>query len=473
MKSVNQTIQKTPRPVKILQYGEGNFLRGFVEYIVDTANEKGVFNSDVQIVKSIPVGSLATLIQQDYIYTVLLRGKKDGEAYTEKRIVTCVAGAVDSYDEYEAYAAFAKNHELRFIISNTTEAGIIYDEHDDIALCPPKSYPGKLTKFLYERYIFFNGAKDKGLIVLPVELIEKNGETLKECCLKLSERWELPEEFKSWLTAANTFCNTLVDRIITGYPKDEIDALEQELGYSDRLLVTGEPYALWVIESDNTETIAKEFPLNRAGLPVIFTNNLQPYRERKVRILNGAHTASVLAAYLSGLHTVGDIMKDKTTRGFLERAVYEELAPMVPLPYDEVKSFADTVMKRFENPFIRHNLFSIALNSVSKFKARVLPTIVETQANTCSLPPLLCFSLAALIAFYCEEPNTMDDASVLRFFSENCALPTGELVQSFLNRSDFWDKDLTQIPGLVDAVSDSLQIIRGNGMTEAVQSLIK
>ena len=487
METVNQTTQKKQRPVKILQYGEGNFLRGFVDYMVDIANERGVFDGGVQIVKPIPYGSLEPFAGQDCVYTVILRGKKDGEAYAEKRIITSIAGAASAYDEYEAYAAFAKIPGLRFIVSNTTEAGIVYDESDDFALKPPKSYPGKLTKLLYERYQHFVGAEDKGLMILPCELIEKNGDALKSCCLKLAERWGLPSEFQSWFITANIFCNTMVDRIVTGYPKEEIELLEKELGYSDKLLVTGEPFALWVIESKDPAMIAKELPLDKAGLPVIFTDDMKPYRERKVRILNGAHTSSVLAAYLCGLNTVGDMMKDKTTRRLLERVVYGELAPVVPLPADEANAFADSVIERFENPFVQHNLLSISLNSVSKFKARILPAILETQEKTGSLPALLCFSLAALMAFYSGEASAggkligkrngepyeiMDDATVTAFFAANCDLPTGEFVQAFLERDDFWGRDLTLVPGLAQTVTAFLQSICNNGMRSAVERVL-
>lgn len=488
MQPVNEAISKTERPVKILQYGEGNFLRAFVEYMIDIANEKNLFNGSVQLVKPIAFGSLDALRAQDCVYTVVLRGIKDGIESVEKRIIACVDGATDSISEYEAYAAFAKNPDLRFVVSNTTEAGIVYDENDYIALCPPKSYPGKLTKFLYERFIYFNGAQDKGLIILPVELIEKNGAMLKEACLKLAALWNLPQNFSAWLTNHNIFCNTLVDRIVTGYPKDEAAELENELGYTDSLIVTGEPFALWVIECEDPDAVAREIPLDKAGLPVIFTKNLQPYRERKVRILNGAHTSSVLAAYLSGLDTVGDMMKDETMRAYLTRAVYGELAPMVPLSAEEVSKFADSVMERFENPFIKHNLLSIALNSVSKFKARVLPSILDITEKTGALPNALCFSLAALMEFYSGDLGAdgkftakrgndtyeiMDDAPVLKFFAENKNLSTDMFVEAFLKREDFWGMDLSQIPGLTGVVSNNLQSIKDNGMRSAVEMLLK
>ena len=473
MKTINESVIKIKRPVKILQFGEGNFLRAFVEYMVDVANEKGVFNGNITIVKPIPFGNLADIRSQDGVYTVLLRGKQDGEVVTEQRVITCVDSGVDPYEEYEDYALFAQSPELRFIISNTTEAGIVYDSGDDISLKPPKTYPGKLTKFLYERYQAFDGAEEKGLIILPVELIENNGGKLKECCLKLAEQWKLTDDFIYWLNNHNVFCSTLVDRIVTGYPSDEAESLEKTFGYTDKLLDTGEPFALWVIESGNPEAVEAEFPLNKAGLPVIFTTDLKPYRERKVRILNGAHTSSVLAAYLTGLRTVGEMMNDNTMRAFLEKVVYEELVPMVSLPSEEVRQFADSVMERFENPYIKHNLTSIALNSVSKFKSRLLPTIIETQNKINHLPKALCFSFAALICFYMSGgQSVMDDAPVLKFFADSTELEPEQLVFEFLRRSDFWGEDLTQIPCLTDTVAGYLKLMLEQGMKTAIEGFL-
>jgi tagaturonate reductase len=455
-----------------MQYGEGNFLRAFVEYMIDIANEKGVFNGSVCIVKPIERGSLEALRAQDGVYTVLLRGKLNGKILSEKRVITCVDGCVDPYKEYEAYAALAKSPELRFIVSNTTEAGVGYDAGDDISLKPPKTYPGKLTKFLYERFVFFGGAADKGLIILPVELIEKNGEKLRQCCMKLAARWNLPERFISWLNNDNIFCSSLVDRIVTGYPRDEAETLA--FGYTDKLLDTGEPFALWVIECENPEAVEAEFPLDKAGLPVIFTKDMRPYRERKVRILNGAHTSSALAAYLMGLKTVGEMMSDKTMRAFLEKALYDDLAPMVPLPAGEVRRFATSVLERFENPYIKHDILSIALNSVAKFKSRVLPAIIETQEQAGRLPETLCFAFAALIRFYVGggDYKIIDETPVLEFFADNASLPPDRLTAEFLSRVDFWGRDLTEIPGLADSVSEKLQHIAASGMKAAVEDFL-
>jgi tagaturonate reductase len=466
---------KAPRPVTVLQYGEGNFLRGFVDYMIDAANEKHIFNGNVQIVKAIPQGSLEALKAQDCVYTVLLRGKRDHEIYVEKRVITSVAGAVCAYEEYKEYAAFAASPHLQFIVSNTTEAGIVYDDTDAFDLNPPKSFPGKLTKFLYERYVFFKGAEDRGLIILPVELIENNGGQLLECCLRLADLWGLSQEFVNWLTNCNYFCNTLVDRIITGYPADEALAINEETGFDDKLIVAGEPFALWVIESKRLSKVARKFALDKAWLPVLFTKDLSPYRERKVRVLNGTHTSSVLAAYLSGLDTVGDMMKDELLRGFVEAVMYDELSPMVPLPQDEVKSFADSVIDRFENPFIRHNLLTIALNSFSKFKVRVLPTILETYEKTGALPKRLCFSLAAFIQFYrVGERNgipyqIMDDSFIKDFFAANKDLPPCEFVPLFLKDTQLWGQDLSAIPNFVETVANNLTKINELGMRGAIE----
>ncbi|MCL2499350.1 MAG: tagaturonate reductase [Defluviitaleaceae bacterium] len=478
MKRVNEAAKKCKRPVTVLQYGEGNFLRGFVDYMIDIANEQNVYIGSVQIIKNIPQGDLAPLKSQDCVYTVLLRGKRNNEIHVEKRVVTSVAGATDAYEDYDEYAAFAKNTDLQVIVSNTTEAGIVYDDTDLYELTPPNTYPGKLTKLLHERYEHFNGDSTKGLIILPCELNENNGDLLLDCCLKIAEHWKLPPDFLDWMKHCNMFCNTLVDRIMTGYPTDEAETLEKEFGYKDDLIVTGEPFALWVIESKSPSRISRRFPLDKIGFYVIYTNDLTPYRERKVRLLNGTHTASVLAAYMAGLDTVGDMMKDTDMRAFVEKVMYTELAPMVPLPEDEVNTFARSVIERFENPFIRHNLLSIALNSFAKFKVRVLPTILETYEKTGSLPKLLTFSLAAFIRFYSVGerdgiPYTvMDDDSVKAFFNESKDKPVDVFVPLFLSRADLWGRDLTTISGLTETIISHLYRINDAGMRGAVHGLL-
>lgn len=375
MELLNKTkTGKKERPVKVLQFGEGNFLRAFVDYMIDIANEQGKFDGDIVLVKPIEFGSLDRFREQESQYTVQLRGIVDGEPKKISRVVTSVTDVVDAYEEYDRYAAFAKLDSLRFIVSNTTEAGIVYDDTDRLELNPPKTYPGKLTKFLYERYQHFQGDVTKGLVMLPVELIDDNGIHLKDCVQKLAALWQLEEGFAAWLEEACVFTSTLVDRIVTGYPKDEAAQLCEEFGYQDNLIVTGEPFALWVIES--AKDISGEFPLPDAGLPVIFTDNQKPYKQRKVRILNGAHTSFVLASYLCGNDIVLESMQDELILHFMKQTIFDEVIPTLTLPKEELEEFAQAVITRFHNPYVKHALLAISLNSVSKWRARCMPSFL-------------------------------------------------------------------------------------------------
>ena len=350
--NIKEKAARTEYPIRMVQFGEGNFLRAFVDYMLDIANEKGVFGGSIAIVKPIAFGNLDSFYAQDNFYTVILRGKENGKTVNDSRIITSVSKVLDCAEDYDEYMALASLDTLRFVVSNTTEAGIVLDDKDSFDGLP-NTYPGKLTKFLYERYTVFSGEKDKGLIILPVELIEDNGKKLRECVLTLVDIWNLPPEFKDWVKENNIFCSTLVDRIVTGYPKGEAENICKELGYDDRLIDVGEPFALWIIESERN--ISAELPLDKIGLPVVFTDNQKPYRERKVRILNGAHTSSVLAGYLYGLDIVRDCMNDEVMGKFIRNVVMDEIVPQVDLPPEEVKNFAYSVFERFENPFIDHS----------------------------------------------------------------------------------------------------------------------
>ncbi len=445
MNIINSAMfSKKEREIKVLQFGEGGFLRAFVDYMIDIMNEKGTFDGGIVLVKPIAFGSLENFKKQDCNYTVLLRGLKDGAEYVEKRVVTSVRDVVDPYTEYSKYDDYAKLPSLRFIVSNTTEAGIVYDESDRLDACPPNTYPGKLTKFLYSRYKAFDGAADKGLVILPVELIDDNGIELKKCVMKQIANWGLEDGFKNWVDEACIFTSTLVDRIVTGYPRTEYQALWEELGYEDNLLDTCEPFALWVIES--SKDISDELPLAKTGLPVIFTDNQKPYKQRKVRILNGAHTSFVLASYCAGNDTVGESMKDADFADFMHAVIYDEVIPTLDLPKEDLLSFAGAVKSRFENPFIRHELLSIALNSVSKWRARCLPSVIEYYNRFAKIPEHLAFSLAALINFYSSDERgegclighrgegtyqIKDDAAVLDFFAANCRKSAEELTDAY------------------------------------------
>lgn len=483
MKNISETgTEKIKRPIKVVQFGEGNFLRAFADVMIDILNEKTDFNGNIVLFKPIEFGSLERFERQNGLYTVYLRGLENGEEKIIKREVTSIEKAVACYEQYDEYMSYAKLDTVRFVISNTTEAGIVYDETDKFESNPPKTYPGKLTKFLYERYRAFNGDMTKGLVILPVELIDDNGKNLKICVEKFAKLWNLGRDFTEWLENACVFTSTLVDRIVTGYPRDEDKQIFESFGYEDELLVTGEPFALWVIESD--KDISKELPFEKAGLPVIFTDDHKPYKQRKVRILNGAHTSFVLASYLAGNDYVGQSMNDTLIYNFMQKTIFGEIIPTLELPRKDLVDFAEAVTDRFKNPFIKHALLSISLNSVSKWKARCMPSFLKYIEINRKLPERLTFSLAALIAFYNgseirdgalvghrdnEEYQIRDDAAVLEFFRDNSKLSAMELAQKVLSNESFWGEDISDKCGAGEAVGKYLGDIRTLGMRKTVE----
>lgn len=481
MKNIKDCFTRKERPIRVLQFGEGNFLRAFADWMIDIMNEKELFDGGIVLVKPIPFGTLERFNKQNNLYTVSLRGNVNGEKVVQNRVVTSVADVVDAYAEYEKYTAYAKLDTLRYVISNTTEAGIVYDTEDRLNFEPPRSYPGKLCKLLYERAVHFNYAADKGLVILPVELIDDNGIRLKECVFKLAKDWALGERFEQWLCEACVFTSTLVDRIVTGYPRDEAAKLCESLGYEDELLVTAEPFGLWVIESE--KDISDELPLVKADLPVIFTDNQKPYKQRKVRILNGAHTSFVLAAYLAGHNTVREAMQDPSFLSFMRDTLHEEVIPTLDLPKEDLLAFADAVEHRFNNPFVNHLLLSISLNSVSKWRARCMPSLHGYVQRKHALPERLAFSLASLMAFYHadkledgaligerngESYRIMDDEAVLAFFLARRDADAASLTRDFLSNQDFFGNDLTAISGLEGYVAQALEDIRTQGVRAAM-----
>ena len=477
-----KSVEVKKRPIKVLQFGEGNFLRAFVDYMFDICNEKGLFDGSIVLAKPIEFGNLEQFKKQDNIYTVSLRGRVDGEPKVINRIVTSVADTVGVYEEYDRFMEYARLDTLRYIVSNTTEAGIVYDETDSLDAKPPKTYPGKLTKFLYERFNAFKGATDKGLVILPVELIDDNGIELERCVNEFITLWKLPEDFRTWVKESCNFCSTLVDRIVTGYPRGHEEEIWQELGYEDRLVVTAEPFALWVIESQ--KDLSEELPFVKAGLPVIYTDNQKPYKQRKVRILNGAHTSFVLASYLCGNNIVRESMEDKLIRDFMNATIFDEVIPTLTLPKQDLLDFADAVIGRFNNPYVDHALLSISLNSVSKWKARCMPSFTEYIRLKGENPKHLTFSLAALMAFYTsdklegsalignrngEEYKIMDDLAVLEFFRDNSGKPTEEFAKAFLAKESFWGQDLSVLGDTYKLVCGYLDDIRTLGMRAAME----
>lgn len=481
-----QMTGKKDRDIKVVQFGEGNFLRGFVDYMIDIANEKGTFDGDIVLIKPINFGNLDMFHAQDCQYNVSLSGIVDGEPKVLRRTVTSVADAVDAYNEYEKYNNLAKIPTLRFVVSNTTEAGIVYDETDKFELDPPNTFPGKLTKFLYTRYTEFNGAMDKGLVMLPVELIDDNGMHLKECVDKFIKLWNLGDAFQKWVDEACIFTQTLVDRIITGYPRETAPQMWEEYGYQDNIIVTGEPFALWVIES--SKDISNELALPQAGLPVVFTEDHHPYKQRKVRILNGAHTSFVLASFLAGNDIVLESMNDELVYDFMYKTLFDEVIPTLSLSKEDCEEFANAVITRFRNPYVKHQLLAISLNSVSKWRARCMPSYLGYINKEGKLPAHLTFSLAALFAFYQgteikdgalighrgeEEYCIKDDAKVLEFCAANSGKDARAYAEAFMSNVDFWGQDLTKDAGALDAVATYLEEIRTLGMRAAMEKNFK
>ncbi len=436
----------------IIQFGEGGFLRSFVDVFVHKMNEQGLYDGKVVVVQPIAKGLIPVINEQKGVYHQYLRGIEKGEVVNQCIRVTSVSRGVNPYTDYEEYLKLAHNPYMRIIISNTTEAGIEYLGTESMEDAPPKSFPAKLTALLYER--FKQGLS--GFIILSCELIDNNGKELLECVKKYAGLWQLPEEFVQWLERENYFCNTLVDRICTGYPKDEAKELMEKLGKQDALLNTAEIFHLWVIEGD----FEKEFPLKAAGVNVIWTKDVKPYKKRKVRILNGAHTSMVLAARLYGLSTVKECLDDALVNRFLHKTVFEEIIPTLG-GTDEDLRFGKAVLERFANPFVKHQLLSIALNSVSKFKARVLPTILEYYEINKRLPACMTFSMAALIAFYrTDEANDSED--IMAFMKE---ADVGEI----LSKEQYWGRDLTFMQPEVERY---LTVMQKRGMRSALEEVL-
>ncbi len=452
------------RPVKVLQFGEGNFLRAFVDWMIDILNEETDFNGNVQIIQPLRQGLGNQLNSQEGLYHVLLQGMQHGKATKVSRLVTCVTDVITPHEDIKAFYRAAENPSLKFIVSNTTEAGIAFSSADNGFDLLPESFPGKLTTLLYHRFNFFKGEADKGVILLPCELIEKNGEKLKACIFQYVALWNLPTTFKEWIDANCIFCNTLVDRIVPGFPKDTIKEVQQELGYEDNLAIVAEPFHLWVIEGPD---LVKQFlPTHKTKLNVTFTHDLTPYRSRKVRILNGAHTAMVPVAYLKGLRTVREAIEDASIGDFIRKVIFEEIIPTLDLPEDELNQFANDVIERFQNPYIRHELISISLNSISKFAVRVLPSMIVYYERRGILPQRLTYALAALIAFYKGEAN--GEVIPLNDAAENIAIlqqawvkqTLNEVIATAFTNDDFQLADISKLNGLVGAVEQELSLFQ-------------
>lgn len=472
LKPLNRVTAGRPvnHPVKVLQFGKGNFLRGFADWMIDIANEKANFNGAVQVVQVNARTTDDRFSAQDGLYHVILNGIRDGQPFSETRLITCVTGVINPFEQYEAFLQAGENPDLEFILSNTTEAGIEFLERDRDMRELPESFPGKLTALLYHRYQFFDGDPAKALTILPCELVENNGVVLREKVLQYIAHWKLADGFRHWIMNDTLFCNTLVDRIVTGFPKDTIAEVWEATGYEDNLVVTGEPFHLWVIEpvavpGNSGEHFDERFPMKHAGLQVKRVDDLVPYRSGKVRILNGAHTAMVPVGYLRGLRTVREAIDDAFTGDFIRKLIQEEILPTLDLPRAELEKFAADTIERFQNPFIRHELKSIALNSVSKFEVRVLPSILAYIAQTQKLPDRLLYAFAALIVFYRGEWKgeaipLNDTPAVIDFFQKAWqSKDVDGVVDTVLAHTEFWKQDLTKINGLPSAVKQHVSTL--------------
>ena len=440
------------RKETVIQFGEGGFLRGFVDYFFQKLQDKGLFDGSVVIVQPIEKGMCSVLEQQGCEYNLFLRGIDNGQVVDEHTHIDIISRCVNPYENFESYMKLAENPDFRFIVSNTTEAGIEYVDSNQFTDAPARSFPGKLTQLLYKRFRL--GLK--GFIILSCELIDHNGEELEKCCLRYADLWGLGEEFKTWLVQENDFCSTLVDRIVTGFPRDEHEELCRRIGEQDDMMDTAEIFHLWVIQGSHED----ELPLQKAGFHVVWTDNVDPYKKRKVRILNGAHTSMVLGAHLYGLKTVGECLKDEKVSALLRKCIFGEIIPAIGDTEDNRK-FGEAVLERFSNPFIKHMLLSIALNSVSKFRARVLPTILEYRDMFGSCPQGLTFSLAALIAFY-RTDDANDSQEIMDFMK---TAP----VEDILKREDYWGQDLSPLLG---DVKKWYELIETAGMSKAYDAVL-
>lgn len=465
-------------PDRVIQFGEGNFLRAFIDWQLDLLNEHTDLDAGIVVVRPIDTDFPPALDTQDGLYTTIIRGlNEQGEAVREPRLIRSVNREINVYRQFDDYLALAHDANIRFVFSNTTEAGISYHADDRLTDTPPASFPAKLTRLLFERFNHFNGAADKGWVLLPCELIDYNGEKLKELVLRYAAQWELSAAFTAWLNEHNTFCSTLVDRIVTGYPRAEVDALQQELGYQDTFLDTAEYFYLFVIQGP--QWLAEELRLNKLKLNVRIVDDIKPYKERKVAILNGAHTALVPVAFLAGLDTVGESLNDAQIGKFVETTIADEIVPVLDLPHNELVSFAQAVLSRFRNPFIQHQLLSIALNGMTKFRTRILPQLLAYRERHGALPKRLTFALAALIAFYRGERNgdsypLQDDAHWLERYEvlwggvRAGTTSLAQVVNAVLGDAEHWEQDLTLVPGLAALVTEQLQAIVERGMRDAV-----
>ena len=477
MKELNkETASKTVRPERIIQFGEGNFLRAFADWIIYNMNERADFNSSVVVVQPIEKGMIDMLNMQDCLYHVNLQGLDNENTVNSLTMIDVISRALNPYKDNDAFLKLGEQPEMRFIISNTTEAGITFDPACKLTDAPASSYPGKLTQLLYHRFKTFNGDMTKGFIIFPCELIFLNGHKLKETIYQYIEHWNLGEEFKTWFTEACGVYATLVDRIVPGFPHKDIATIQKKTGYNDNLVVQGEIFHLWVIEAP--EEVAKEFPADKAGLNVLFVPSEEPYHERKVTLLNGPHTVLSPVAYLAGTDIVRDACRHDIIGKYIHKVMFDELMQTLNLPKDELEKFANDVLERFNNPFVDHQVTSIMLNSFPKYKTRDLPGVKEYLARKGELPEGLVLGLAAIITYYKGGKRadgadiTPNDApEIMELLTSLWATgSTQKVTEGVLGAKSIWGENLNEIPGLTRMVKKYLDDIQENGMINTVEN---
>ncbi|MBP3952870.1 tagaturonate reductase [Bacillus suaedae] len=501
MEQLNQSIEKKnlpnhvtyekldSLPEKVLQFGEGNFIRGFVDWMIHQMNKQGLFNGKVVAIQPTPHGKVVPkLNKQDGLYTVALRGFEDGQKVESNEIISSISRGINPYEDWDQVLSLAESKDIEFVFSNTTEAGLTYME-EELSEKSPLSFPGKITAFLYRRFQVFGGDSKAGLVFIPCELVERNGEVLKELVLQYATDWKLASEFIEWVKEYNQFCNTLVDRIVTGFPKDKIEQFNELLGYEDTLLTVGEPYHLFAI--DGNEDIARRLPFAQAGLNVKW-GDISPYREIKVRLLNGPHTMMFAVGFLSGVNTVQEVMNDKDLRILVEQGVFHEILPTVNMDDSETLSFVRSVFERFLNPFNKHYLVDIGMNAIYKFKSRLLPPLLAYHETNKQLPRAIVFSLAALIVYYRsserkgnllvgkrgeEDYEIRDNGEAILACLQAWKIESEtdeelkNVVTTILANKQLWDLDLNEITGLTDMVTYDVQRVIRNGMKESVKEI--
>ena len=473
-----KTAQAAQYPDKVIQFGEGNFLRAFVDWIIWKMNKSAGFNGGVVVVQPIDRGMVDMLNSQDGLYHLNLQGIDHGKPVDSIDLIDVINRGINPYREFEEYLKLAEDPNIRFVISNTTEAGIAFDPDCKFDDKPASSYPGKLTQLLYHRFEYFKGDRSKGFIIFPCELIFLNGKELRKCVLQYIDLWNLGDDFKEWFeTACGIYC-TLVDRIVPGYPKDNIDEILGKIGYEDKLVDKAEIFHLWVIEAP--EEIAKEFPADKAGLNVLFVPSEAPYHARKVTLLNGPHTVLSPVGYLSGLDTVKECVEDPVVGKFVHRVMFDELLETLDLPKPELEQFAHDVLERFVNPYVKHFVTSIMLNSFPKYRTRDLPGLKTYLQRKGTLPAGLVFGLAAIITYYKggkrgdAEIVPNDDAQTIALLKELWSSgDVGKVAEGVLAAEDIWGENLNEIPGLTALLTEDLSLIQEKGMRSAVESILK